>query len=104
LFSSSTKNSQIINEASFAEVVEPGNSMRLYPNPTADYVNIDISGIEARQYDVYVFNAVGQVVRTIKVSTNETHNLFVGELNKGMYFMKALNDNGSVLTQKLIVE
>jgi hypothetical protein len=77
-----------------------------YPNPATDFTTIMVNLKDAKPFDITVYNTIGQLVQTIKVDGEKGNNevtLDVSKLSKGMYVYN-VNVNGSVVSNKLIVE
>ena len=68
----------------------------LYPNPATDILNISM---ETELKSVEIYSLLGQ-----KVLTSDQKQVNVSNLSKGMYMVRVENVEGSVSTQKLIVE
>ncbi len=49
-------------------------NVQLYPNPSSDYTNLDITSKKAAKANVVVYNTIGQVVFEKEVSLNEGFN------------------------------
>ena len=58
----------------------------LSPNPTNDYLNIDIYNPDNLDFDVQIINNFGVVVKALKINNNSK--IFVGDLIKGIYTVK----------------
>ena len=67
----------------------------MWPNPVLEMVHID--GVEVDEVQVY--NALGQVVKTMR-GTNE---ITVAELPQGVYLVRIVDAEGKVLTAKVAV-
>lgn len=73
------------------------DKIKMYPNPTQDYVKPTIENIEAYQIDI--FNAVGQQIK-LRIH-NKTIDLT--SLPTGIYYITILNSlTGKKITQKII--
>ena len=75
------------------------NSIRLYPNPANDILNISIE----RASKLEIINASGQVVESTYLKDSNT-SINVSQLKSGIYFVKVIDNAGNVGTQKLIIE
>jgi len=75
-------------------------SVNLYPNPTGQNLNIEISGNHSRDYRLEMYNATGQAVPialpTI-TSGQSIQTINVSELRAGLYFVKIMDQLGQVL-------
>ena len=69
------------------------------PNPARDIVTIAGSNIK----QVSILDLYGRTVMTKEMKTN-TINLAINNLSKGVYLVKAIHTDGSINTEKLLVE
>ncbi|WP_172277181.1 T9SS type A sorting domain-containing protein [Chryseobacterium sp. LAM-KRS1] len=97
-------NSVLIDDISYmldpslgtSEVANAKNTIKVYPNPFADVLNIsDVSKVKS----VSVSDVAGRLVKTI---ANPTSVLQLGELNSGMYLITLELKDGSKQTIKTI--
>jgi hypothetical protein len=79
-------------------VGELENSLRLYPNPTSNVLNIEGEGMVS----VEVYNTVGQRIMAQEVNGNKAQ-VNTESLNNGMYFIRILANDGSVLNRTFSV-
>lgn len=68
----------------------------IFPNPAKDYVNFSLKTIESYM----IFDALGRVVASDNLN-NKTQ-VYVGDLNIGVYFIKALDADKKSQTYKFI--
>ena len=72
------------------------NNISIYPNPTSDIINIEVSNaLTVRSLELY--NIIGKQV----IKSNKVTNLNLSQLNAGIYMLKVITDSGS-LTKKII--
>ncbi|MES2382128.1 MAG: FG-GAP-like repeat-containing protein [Bacteroidota bacterium] len=76
-------------------------TLEMYPNPAKDYVTLQVSGATEWQYKVY--NTNGTVVLANEVTNNNTTQVDMNSLPKGIYFVK-VEMNKQVFVKKLVVE
>ena len=79
-------------------VDELGNNVRLYPNPTANVLNVEGEGMSSLE----VYNTVGQRVMMMEVSGNKTQ-INTESLNNGIYFLRIHANDGTVLNRTFSV-
>ncbi len=79
-------------------VDELESSLKLYPNPTANVLNIEGEGMVS----VEVYNTVGQRIMAQEVNGNKAQ-VNTESLNNGMYFIRILANDGSVLNRTFSV-
>jgi Secretion system C-terminal sorting domain len=82
-------------------------SIRVFPNPVSDYMNIEFSNAKGA-YTVSLFNQAGQEVQSRKADINSTVQyvrIEKGNLLTGMYYVRVTNTStGEVFNEKLIVK
>jgi len=76
-------------------------NFNVYPNPSKDEFNIDLTSIEANNVNLAVTNLIGQTIinKTIAVNGKTTETISLANYDKGIYFLTIDNE-----TVKLIVE
>ena len=79
-------------------VNELGNSLKLYPNPTANVLNVEGEGMSSLE----VYNMVGQRVMTMEVNGNKAQ-VNTESLNNGMYFIRIIANDGTMLNRTFSV-
>jgi hypothetical protein len=83
------------------EVESVQNELTIYPNPTRDVLNLELSNYEAvDDYQLYIHNAVGQEVYT----SNFEKQLNVGAWNTGLYILTLRNEQGTIIAQQKIIK
>ena len=75
------------------------NSLRVYPNPTNEIINIDLGDV-TRETTYELFDVQGRKVNA-KVSSTNFETLNVENLSEGIYMLKI--QNGSDKTTKKVV-
>lgn len=83
-------NSIVLNNETF----DHSESFVVYPNPAAEYLNIN--NLEKVKSSAIV-NSMGIIVNEISDSTNP---LYIGNLSNGMYFLRLTLENGSIVNTK----
>jgi hypothetical protein len=74
----------------------PKLKMMLYPNPASEYFNIDMQG-DVKSVEIYAAN--GQ-----KVMSATTKKIYITGLTSGLYWVKIIDKNNVITTQKLLVK
>jgi hypothetical protein len=77
-------------------------SAKISPNPAQDFITIQLP--YAEKVDLQLFNSVGNQVLTKFSIRNNTTNISINTLPKGVYFLKVTNSAGEYLVQKIIKE
>lgn len=91
------------------EDIVPGAEINIYPNPSVDgKFNFELTGINAKDYKLEVFNAIGQIVDQTMIhdsglAVKQIIDLSVYE--SGVYYIRLITANGDALySQKLIIK
>ena len=72
-------------------------SLTVYPNPASEYVNIRTAMTLDK---VELYNILGKKV----AESNQTDQIYVGQLSAGLYFLYLYADGQKILDKKIIVE
>jgi len=69
----------------------------LYPNPSSNYfvINANTSKVE-------IYSITGQLAKSFNTNQSKEYQFNINDLNKGVYFVKALNENNEVKVMKLL--
>ena len=68
----------------------PENKFSIYPNPTNEYLNINIDGSLNEKSQIQIFNTIGLLCK--ESSFSKTLQLDISDLTKGLYFVRLKND------------
>ena len=79
-------------------VDELENSLKLYPNPTANVLNVEGEGMRS----IEVYNALGQRIMMQEVNGNKTQ-VNTESLNNGVYFIRIIANDGAMLNRTFSV-
>jgi hypothetical protein len=74
------------------------NSLKLYPNPTVNVLNVEGEGMRS----IEVYNAVGQCLMKLEVNGNKAQ-VNTESLNNGMYFIRVIANDGAMLNRTFSV-
>lgn len=88
--------------ANNSSVTELGN----YPNPASDFTTISLVLTEAKDFDVTLYNTIGQAIKTINVKGQigeNNVNMDLSNLSSGVY-VYSIKADGSTITRKLVVQ
>ena len=86
----------VINE-DLLSVTELSTEAKLYPNPTTGQFTVEGANVTK----VEVYNLVGQKVHE---TTGQVVNIDAAHWNKGIYLVNIIEQNGAVVTKKLVVK
>ena len=85
----------LLDKSTGLNEVNAKTDFTIYPNPGHDNISILLEGIHLKpNYEVQIFNAVGKLILTKSILSNETNSIDIEMLSKGIYFVKL--DNGNV--------
>lgn len=79
----------------------PNKFVALFPNPTSTKL-ITLGGIDYTA--VYIFDISGRIVPTEYYKKENSTAVILGDLTPGTYFLKALNEEKTIISKKLVVE
>ncbi len=86
---------------------EPVLNFAIFPNPANDKISVMFDILENKQVEIYVKDVLGRTVQqTAKQNLENGHHVLsisVEDLSSGIYFVN-VNTNGTLTTQKIIVE
>ena len=84
------------------EIFLPNADLRVYPNPARDVVNFELSGVEARQYTLQLYDIQGRLLVN-QIFNQPTFRLFRPQLPAGTLFYWLAADGKPVASGKLLV-
>lgn len=90
---------------SLPENAAVGQSLQLYPNPTAGMLHLELPFGKWNNATLKVYNAQGQKVKSLRVSDSEfgaIRTFNVSELPSGVYLLKGFVD-GEIVQQKFVL-
>ena len=76
---------------------EKKDGIYLYPNPATNYFTLNTNTSK-----VQVFSISGQLVKSFNTSQAASYQYAVNDLNKGLYIVKAYNENNEVQVMKFL--
>jgi aminopeptidase N len=91
-----TRNNTITSIADQKSVL---NSMRFFPNPATDQVNVEFIDQNTKVINLEVFNSIGQSILFL----NNANRIDVSPFDAGVYFVTVTTDQG-IIRKKLIIE
>ena len=91
------------NSLDTQDVIEPKTEISIYPNPTTDFVNINMEGYELenglKSYQLYDFQ--GRLLKQNTINQNETQ-VNLSDLSSSIYLLQVYVDNKALKTFKII--
>jgi Leucine-rich repeat (LRR) protein len=76
-------------------------SLKVFPNPNNGFFNIELTGI-TNQVEIVIYNLSGSTIYKGKLKTENT-SVDLSDIQKGLYFLKALN-SFTPLIQKILIK
>lgn len=62
------------------------NDFKIYPNPASENITLEFQDEDAK--DIRIVNAVGQIVRTLSSIKKASIDLYINDLEDGLYYVK----------------
>ena len=84
------------------EIYLPGAEVNTYPNPASDIVNFEITGVEAKQFTLQLYDIQGRLITNLFYH-NPTFQLFRQQVPAGTFIYRLAADGRPVASGKLIV-
>lgn len=103
IYMSDITNEAWVSEPEVKKIAKSSSTFSMFPNPSTDFINLQVSEPVASHTALSVYNLTGQLVYSKSIaigSRSETIN--ISALSKGTYLVKLSNNEG-IQTQKLIV-
>ncbi|MEA3444200.1 MAG: T9SS type A sorting domain-containing protein [Bacteroidota bacterium] len=83
------------------EPVQP--EISIFPNPATNFITISPSGITA-DLKINIYNSLGKLVKLCRMNNvNQTYDIQLNGLQRGIYFVKLLDGHKVVETKKLVI-
>lgn len=76
-------------------------SVLAYPNPTTDYLTLEVKDFELSTLHFQLFEMNGKLLQSEKITGNQT-SIVMSNLLPATYFVKVIKDNKEVKTFKII--
>ena len=79
----------------------------VHPNPTSDFITIDYISEKASDYNIEIYNILGELLKQIPVKSNNigvlNENIDMKSFNNGNYFIKLSSENQIIAIEKVIL-
>ena len=76
-------------------------SVRVYPNPTADYLTLEVKDFELLDLHFQLYDINGKLLQNNKITSHQT-SIFMSNLMPASYFVKVIQRNKEVITFAII--
>jgi hypothetical protein len=94
-----TANVEVVNQTLSNEIFEPNNSIQVFPNPTNNFITIEVGSNEI--FNFTIINQLGQVVKVFKTDDYST-TIDIRDLTKGVYYLVCTNNQ--VPTRRIVLK
>ena len=84
-------------------ISKPQIDIKMFPNPSTDYINLRISGNKEIIKQITIFDMQGKQVLVESINSSETK-LNISNLAKGAYIIEGVCESGNSFTEKLLKE
>ncbi|WP_299781899.1 S8/S53 family peptidase [uncultured Formosa sp.] len=85
------------------EEIEEEEHVLVFPNPVNDVLNIKYNANKFQDIKVAVYNLIGQKQIVAKQYNQDSVEIDVSHLSKGVYFLRIQDDNNTIMSTKKIV-
>ena len=76
---------------------EKNDGIFLYPNPSSTYFTLNTNTAK-----VQIYSITGQLVKSFNANQSKEYQFNISDLNKGMYIVKASNENNEIKVMKFL--
>lgn len=93
----------LVTAADYSSVEENSNTVtvNLYPNPSSDYINIEINNYVNGKMEFELYDITGKLSKTWIPEKNNRYD--ISDLSEGVYTLKTSVNGSSVLFKKIII-
>jgi hypothetical protein len=88
--------------AGITENTIQGNVIKIFPNPALDYITLNINTGNNEERVLNIYNSLGVLVK-FEILKQDQKQIFVGDLNNGVYIIEVKSHNWSE-KQKIIIQ
>lgn len=87
-------------------IIYTENEVKIYPNPVDAQLSIYFTGIKTGKALISIVSVSGQEIFTKSISLKDNQNvtIYAGNWTPGLYNIKIINGDGTLLTQKRIIK
>ena len=79
------------------------SAFNVYPNPNNGILNISLTNTSDKQI-IEIKNIIGQTIYSQFVGNSSTATINLSDINKGIYTVSLINENGTSSTKKIIIQ
>ncbi len=74
----------------------------LFPNPSQDFINLEIQGKEISNYSAEVVDLSGRIMKKYTGINNTSIQINKSDIGHGLFFVKVTDNSGNSTTQKIV--
>jgi len=78
------------------------NEIRITPNPSNGEFDVYIDGINRQETKIQLYNMLGSMVYADNVCIGQIKKISINKQPVGIYLLKIIDDNGQIITEKII--
>lgn len=79
------------------------NTVKLYPNPVSDYLNLFVGNFKGKQINIEIIDTKGILLDKLSFSSSQTTYIVpFQQYSSGLYLLRIFEDNQFITTKKLI--
>ena len=98
--------SEVLKTPQYSQVVrlthQPAGSYAIYPNPTSDFVDINLRANSSKSVKISIFNSIGKLVYSEKIDNGTAiKRLNIEQLEPGQYFISIEPEGKRTVMKKL---
>jgi len=90
-----------LSDVRVLNINESENEIYVYPNPSIDFINLDLTNSDTKISSIKILNVQGQIISEQKI-LNQINQISTSNLSEGIYLLQMISDNG-VLIKKIII-
>ena len=97
-------NLNTLNKYSKEQMTKPEISFKVYPNPTSDFINIEITPVDTGRINIELYNSSGAKVLNKIINYQPVYQVNISDFPSGVYLLKfSLSSNDHLFkTEKII--
>jgi hypothetical protein len=78
------------------------NKLKAFPNPVISQLNIDMSGMEFDNLKIEIYSSEGRLIKERSFQKQELVKLEMSGIPSGLYNLRMIVDNESILNKKIV--
>lgn len=87
-----------VQSVSIHEELTSDQEIKVFPNPTANFVTFEINQLHVREIKVYLVDMLGRVLNSQSLKATSGQLVFdLSEMADSYYFLRAVNANGNAI-------